>query len=149
MIHVEAPEEFDGRMRSVFLAGGITDCPDWQAEVAAGLADLPVAVLNPRRAAFEDSPEAAAEQIGWEYRHLAACDMVLFWFPGSRSVQPIALYELGMWAGRSKPIVVGADPAYIRRLDVEVQLSHVRPGLVVHTTLNATSQAARAVLKQT
>ncbi|GAA4573278.1 nucleoside 2-deoxyribosyltransferase domain-containing protein [Planotetraspora kaengkrachanensis] len=147
MIHVEAPEGFDGRTRSVFLAGGITDCPDWQAEVAAGLADLPVAVLNPRRAAFEDSPEAAAEQIGWEFRHLAACDTILFWFPGSRSVQPIALYELGMWAGRTKPIVVGADPAYARRLDVSVQLSHVRPGLVVHDSLEKTIVAARASLK--
>ncbi|GII28550.1 nucleoside 2-deoxyribosyltransferase domain-containing protein [Planotetraspora mira] len=148
MIHVEAPEEFGGRTRSVFLAGGITDCPDWQSEAAASLADLPVAVLNPRRARFKDSPGAAAEQIDWEYRHLVIADVILFWFPGGPAVQPIALYELGAWAASTKPIVVGADPAYNRRLDVELQLSHVRPGLDVHTTLNATSQAARAVLER-
>jgi hypothetical protein len=33
---------------------------------------------------------------------------------------------------------VGADPAYPRRLDVEVQLGLARPGLTVHSTLAAT-----------
>jgi hypothetical protein len=34
---------------AVFLAGGITGCPDWQAELVRMLADVPVALLNPRR----------------------------------------------------------------------------------------------------
>ena len=31
---VTAPTEFDGEARSVFLAGGITGCEDWQTGCA-------------------------------------------------------------------------------------------------------------------
>ncbi|MGW2255544.1 nucleoside 2-deoxyribosyltransferase domain-containing protein [Kitasatospora sp. NPDC001660] len=63
------------------------------------------------------------DQIAWEYRHLHRAAVVLFRFPRSvGSVQPIALYELGMHAGRGVPIAVGVDRSYARRRDVEIQL---------------------------
>lgn len=143
--YVEAPGPLPARGRCVFLAGGITGCPDWQAEAVAALADLDVVLLNPRRRVTPHRG-AAAEQVGWEFQALRRADLVLFWFAASQSVQPIALYELGAHAAGSKQIVVGADPRYPRRADVVLQLSHVRPGLVVHDTLAATVAEARSRL---
>lgn len=78
-----------------------------------------------------------AEQTAWEYHHLRIADVILFWFPASRSSQPIALYELGAHAAGEKPIVVGADREYVRRRDLIFQLSHARPDVELHVTLPA------------
>lgn len=146
--YVEALATYTGTGRSVFLAGGITDCPNWQAEAHAGLADLPIAIVNPRRANFSmQDPTAPADQIRWEYEHLRRADAVLFWFPASgTAVQPIALYELGAHAATGKPMVVGADPGYPRSTDVVLQLGHVRPDLRVFRTLSETVRAMRHLI---
>ncbi len=144
-MYIEAPAPIPARGRCVFLAGGITGCPDWQAEAAAALGDLDVILLNPRRRATPQRRDAA-EQIGWEYHGLRRADLVLFWFPASQSVQPISLYELGAHAAGGKRIVVGADPGYLRRADVVLQLSHARPGVVVHGTLADALAEARQLL---
>jgi hypothetical protein len=143
--YVEAPTEYTGTLPGVFLAGGITDCPNWQAEACAQLADAAVAVLNPRRADFPIlDPSAAAEtQITWEFHHLRRADVVLFWFPGGPAIQPIALYELGFHANDpAKRIAVGCDPAYRRRTDVLHQLRLIRPTLRVHDALSQTCTEA-------
>ncbi|MEU5431117.1 nucleoside 2-deoxyribosyltransferase domain-containing protein [Streptomyces olivoreticuli] len=149
MRYVEAPEEFSGPGPSVFLAGGITRCPDWQQAVVEELADLEVTVFNPRRKSFPlHDPDAEAVQVGWEYRHLRRADHVLFWFPSSSSHQPIALYELGMAAGdRDACLTVGADPRYVRRTNLVAQLSYARPGLRVHGTLPETITSCRSALE--
>ena len=89
---------------------------------------MPLVLLNPRRRDFPiDDPSAAEGQIAWEYRHLRRAMAVLFWFP-PETLCPIALYELG---GRSvcrdQALFVGTDPAYGRKLDVELQLRLARP----------------------
>jgi hypothetical protein len=149
MKYYEAPNEYvPNGSASVFLAGGITGCPDWQRAATELFEGEDVAVLNPRR---ERSVGAAAvaEQIAWEYKHLRRASLVLFWFPDSvESVQPIALYELGMHAGLGTRIVVGADRSYSRRLDVELQLGLVRPELPIHDSLADTVRAAREGLRQ-
>jgi hypothetical protein len=123
----------------IFLAGGITGCPDWQAEAVSLLTGADVTAMNPRRPGrMADVPDRAAEQVAWEFRYLDQADVVLFWFPASESVQPIARYELGRIAAGPKPIAVGVDPGYVRRLDVVLQLSHARPDVPVHATLAAT-----------
>jgi hypothetical protein len=127
----------------LFLAGGISNCPDWQADAAAMLNDQDeLTVVNPRRAAF--SEDTAVEQITWEHTQLHRADVILFWFT-SGSLQPIALYELGVHATRGVPLAVGADPDYPRRLDIEVQLSLARPGLAVHRTLAETVATAKGL----
>ncbi len=142
--YVQAPQRYDGPGPVLFLAGGISNCPDWQSEAAAMLRDTPgLTVLDPRRAVYDpDAPHAATEQITWEHTHLWRADVVLFWFAPGGSVQPIALYELGVHVTRGIPLAVGADPGYPRRLDVEVQLALARPGLTVHDTLAGTVRAA-------
>jgi len=130
--YIEAPDEYDGPGPSLFLAGGITGTFDWQADVVRRLADLPLVLLNPRRRNFPiDDPSAAEGQIAWEFRHLRRAAAVLFWFP-PETLCPIALFELG---GRTmtpeQALFVGTDPAYQRRLDVEIQLKLARPEVAV------------------
>lgn len=142
--YVEAPTEYanDGRP-TVFLAGGITGCPDWQAEAADRLRSAGITVFNPRRADFPiHDPAAADAQVDWEFRHLRKARLVLFWFPAGSTVQPIALFELGAHSSLDTEIVVGVDPDYPRGQDVVLQMSHVRAGETVFPTLAGTVGAA-------
>ena len=65
MHYIEALTEYEpGSLPTVFLAGGITGCVDWQKEIASRLRDLPLVLLNPRRANFPiNDPSAASQQI--------------------------------------------------------------------------------------
>lgn len=145
--YIEAPHEYTGTGPAVFLAGGIQGCDDWQAEAAKALGFLDVVVLNPRRVTFSlHDPHAEEQQVAWENRHLHRASLVLFWFPSSPSHQPIALYELGMMAAGTTPLIVGADPGYARRNNVICQLQHARPGIAVQDTLAETVAAARAAI---
>jgi hypothetical protein len=138
-VEVEALNEHEpGPLPSLFLAGGITGCPDWQREMVHRLHDVPAVLLNPRRANFPiDDPTAARAQIDWEFRHLRQADAILFWFP-RETLCPITLYELGAWSlyrdqHGPKPLFIGAHPDYPRRQDVEIQTGLVRPKLrIVH-----------------
>lgn len=145
MQYVEAPDTWDGRGRALFLAGGISGCPDWQAEAAAELADTALVLLNPRRAAFALSDPAAAEQqIVWEHGHLRAAHAILFWFP-CETLCPITLYELGAWSmDPAKPLFVGTHPDYQRRQDVVIQTRLARPALTVVHSLAALLAQVRA-----
>jgi len=73
---------------------------------------------------------------------------VLFWFPASTSVQPIALYELGAHAATGKPIAVGTDTRYPRRMDVVLQLELVRPEVPVWHSLRRVVVEAQRILAE-
>jgi hypothetical protein len=145
--YVEAPTEWYGVGPAVFLAGGITDCPDWQEAAANWFRRIAPkwTVLNPRRVNFPFlKPCAAQQQIEWEFRHLHRADVVLFWFPAGyfeTVVQPIALYELGRYAALGRQLAVGCDPNYVRRIDVLHQLRLARPEVQVHDALALTCEA--------
>lgn len=127
MKYVESPNILG---KSIFLAGGITDCPDWQSDMVEKLSQTTLTLINPRRKNFPiHDPNAAEFQIKWERDHLVKADAILFWFP-SETLCPIVLYELGAWSMTTKPIFVGIDPKYQRRQDVEIQTSLVRPDTV-------------------
>jgi hypothetical protein len=89
-----------------------------------------------RRAVDEEN--AVAEQVAWESRHLRLARAILFWFPASTSVQPIALYELGWCAAGAKRLAVGAELGYPRRRDVILQLALARADIAVRSTLAET-----------
>jgi len=138
--YVEAPEEFDGTDQGLFCAGGITGCPNWQKEMLKLLESSCWVLLNPRRASFPlDDPNAARQQIEWEYKHLRIAKAILFWFP-CESVCPIALYELGAWSMTNKRLFVGVHPNYLRRQDVEIQTGLVRPDIRIVYSLEALAQ---------
>jgi hypothetical protein len=148
MQYVEALNEYEpGPLAAVFLAGGISGCPDWQREAVALLREERVVLLNPRRAAFPiGDPEAGPKQIEWEHRHLRKANAVLFWFP-RETLCPIALYELGAWSMPAKPLFVGAHSDYPRRLDVEVQTRLARPDVRVVDNLTDLAERVRRWLR--
>ncbi len=140
--YVEAIEEWEGTGPALFLAGGVTACPDWQQEIAALLQESAWTILNPRRAHFPMNDLAAAEeQIEWEHRHLRRATVILFWLP-AESLCPISLYELGAWSMTDKPLFVGVHPDYPRRLDIETQTRLARPDVSVVYSLEDLARQA-------
>ena len=114
-----------GKVRGakLFLAGGITNCPDWLAELIEKIKDINhLVVYNPRRKNFPiHDPNAAEEQIVWEYEHLSASNIIVFWFSRG-SLNPIVLFELGRYGfDEGKIVLIGLDPEYERKMDVTIQ----------------------------
>ncbi len=54
MQYIEAPHSYSQHVlyKSVYLAGGITNCPDWQQQMVHLLDDTDYTLLNPRRGCF-------------------------------------------------------------------------------------------------
>ncbi len=136
MKYVEAPSEVSGPWTSVFLAGGISNCPDWQKEFVDKIRDTELVVYNPRRANFPmGDKEEGLRQIKWEAEYLHKASCIIFWFP-KETICPIVLFELGSWSMTKKPIFVGIHPDYSRRFDVETQLEIRRPDVTVVYSLD-------------
>ncbi len=117
MNYIEAPEQYapTAGQRSLFLAGGITGCPDWQRTMVDLLADTSLALLNPRRARFPiDDPARPMRRSPGSTSTCARATAILFWFP-HETLNPIVLYELGAWSMTDKPLFVGVHPQYQRR----------------------------------
>jgi hypothetical protein len=143
----EAPEPIP-YIPHVFLAGGITGCPDWQADLIARIKlHRPLLVLlNPRRANFDvRDPTASEVQIRWEHEALRRADLISFWFSAA-TLNPITLYELGTWTQRKVPILVGIEPGYAREIDVREQTGLERPEVEIVDNLDA---LAAQILKET
>ncbi len=140
MIHVEPPEEYNGSKRSVFIAGGITNCLDWQKELIEGLKTEDIVIFNPRRKKFSIKDDGIKyEQIKWEHDYLRKSDAISFWFPDSSDC-PITLYELGTWSNQNKKIFIGVSPKYSRRYDVETQTKLIKPEIEIVYSLSELSQ---------
>ena len=118
----------------IFLAGGVTYSPNWQKEALKMLAGTDLVVANPRRDEIISAiGETARQQIVWEFENLKSAKVVLFWFPNAETI--ITFLELGKELARKSRIVVGVDPGYNRRFDIETQVhlelprpSRSRPG---------------------
>jgi len=133
-----------GCERRIFMAGGITNCPDWQQEMVKMLEDTDLVLLNPRRKNFPiHDPDASRQQITWEFDHFKWSDMMMFWFP-KETMCPIVLFELGRWSAATHiPIFVGMDPEYQRRQDVEIQMELIRPGFKISYSLKDLANSIR------
>ena len=115
---------------SVFLAGGITDCPEWQNEIIKHLDLFHFGTLfNPRRKDFDITiKDAAKKQVTWEFNALEVCNIFSIWFSDGKSVQPICMYELGRNVTRFAEhqkldrVLIGVDPKYKRKEDVYIQM---------------------------
>lgn len=146
---ITAPEKYvrnEGDI-FVFLAGGITGCPNWQETVidyfktqsigSRGHIYDHLILFNPRRDKFPiGDPDAAWNQIEWEFEALEQCDIFSMFFCGdTNSVQPICFYELGRnlqrmitkYDGKLSDIlwhtVITAEYSFSRRMDVDAQVS--------------------------
>lgn len=147
-----APDKVNTDKPIVFLAGGITNCSDWQKEVIEHFKDRYTnwALCNPRRDDFEYSFYGAVEQIEWEFSCIEKCDIFSMYFDYSEeSDQPICFYELGRnllrmqerfpddWEDR---IVISCHEDFKRRTDVSIQTllatkSYKRYGLIIADSL--------------
>lgn len=112
----------------VFLGGGISNCADWQTKfVSMFPLEYWVNFLDPRRDDFDiTNSKMSEEQIDWEDVALRSADVILFWFP-PETMCPITLFELGKYVYQGthttrRHVVVGCDPNYTRKFDVEYQL---------------------------
>jgi hypothetical protein len=149
MRYIEAPSTYDeGKSDDIkiFLAGGISGTPDWQAEMVEllGEQDNNLVLLNPRRKNFPiHDPSAAEAQIKWEHDQLRLADAILFWFP-KETLCPIVLYELGAWSMTDKHLFVGVHPDYRRRQDVEIQTRLARQAIRIVYTLQELAQKVYA-----
>lgn len=139
--------ENNGNLK-VFLAGGISNCPDWQSILIDDIKDIAhLTIYNPRRKNFPiGDPNAAEEQITWEFNHLRDADIVIFWFSRG-SLNPIVLYELGMWGNsNNRLVIVGIDSQYERKQDVVIQTQLARPDVVLADSLEEISEALHIVI---
>ena len=126
MIVVEAPSRYRNSMGypMLFMAGGITGAEDWQTKLLEELKDEDLVVFNPKRKNFDTSDEEVeAQQITWEFLHIAKANAISFWFP-PQTLCPITLFELGAVLGEKtdRSIFVGCDPSYARIRDVKIQV---------------------------
>ena len=136
---ITAPEAYEKQKDDifVFLAGGITNCSEWQDKVIKELEDCVdtdhLIIFNPRRKNFPIGDKTAAVyQIQWEYEAIELCDIFSMYFDEGDSDQPICMYELGRnlvrmqqkfpasWMNR---VLVTVNPKYKRYADVYHQLA--------------------------
>lgn len=135
---ITSPEHSYESKNSLFLAGGITNCPDWQKPIAELLNDrTPLTIFNPRRESWnmDDDANESKKQIVWEHHHLKISEYILFWFP-METLCPITLLELGKYMMTDKKLIVGTHPDYQRRLDVIVQTRLEKPNLKIWSNLD-------------
>lgn len=133
----EAPSDpaHDDLEDTLFLAGGITDCPDWQSDLIGKLTkqvSFKLGIFNPRRKNFDiNDINVRKEQITWEHYWLSQVRAISFWFCNS-AIQPITLLEFGRWStgafNTHTELFVGIEPGYEREEDVRIQLELERPG---------------------
>ena len=136
---ITAPEYYEPYDKdiSVFLAGGITNCHDWQKNVIDAIKnDYSVindslVLFNPRRDNFPIHDKLAAiQQIDWEFNMIEKCNIFSMYFSSGESDQPICMYELGRnilrmqmrfpsnWEDR---IIISVEDGYKRKQDVIIQ----------------------------
>lgn len=140
---VRAPESIPDTA-DLFLAGGISGCPDWQEYAERRLAAVSGLLINPRRYGHL-APEFEAEQVAWEHKALRVSRAILFWFP-RETLCPITLFELGAWSMTDKPLFVAVHPEYQRRENVLSQLRLARPDVGVVDSLDEVLVLAEAAL---
>lgn len=111
---------------SIFLGGGISNCPDWQNDIKSVINIDKFDVVNPRRVgdlAF-DTNDAKA-QIEYEFQALGMVDYILFWFP-KETLCPITLFETGKSLVRASlgevRLIIGWEEDYKRAFDLDVQI---------------------------
>lgn len=145
------PVPIDPDSPLLFLAGGISNCPDWQKELCDSLSQYEgeCYIINPRRVGdLARTGEDAKIQIKWEIDMIHESSYFIFWFP-EESICPITLFELGkiteMLAGDNfiygeTQICVGIHPNYQRKMDLEIQLPAILPEIEIVNSLEEIRQ---------
>ena len=136
---------------SIFLAGGITNCKNWQKEVIKELEFENISIFNPRQENFDITDKNASfKQISWEFERLEQMDIFSMYFCNGESDQPICMYELGRnilkmqnrfpndW---EKRIIISVEDGYKREQDVIIQTQLCAPKIFIETDANPINHA--------
>lgn len=127
----------------LFLAGGISNCPDWQSEAITLIQRVrswqpnELLIFNPRNPNFNQKagPNEIRAQVTWEYRALNQyANIYWFWFP-KETTCPITLYELGRSTHSTNPILLGSDQEYPRLITLHRQMQLARPEVLLFYSL--------------
>lgn len=139
---ITAPSIEKPKYISLFLAGGITNCKEWQKAVMEELKSEDVSIFNPRQEHFDITDRNASyKQILWEYERLEQMDIFSMYFCNDNSDQPICMYELGRNIVRmqnrfpsdwQKRIVISVEDGYKRKQDVIIQTGLCAPTVFVY-----------------
>lgn len=124
-----------------FLAGGITNCHEWQVEIIENLKNIDnLVIFNPRRKNFPiNNPNASLQQIKWQFYWLEQSDIFSMYFDDSVSDQPICFYELGRNIERMKQkfpndwnnrIIISCNSNFKRYNDVIIQTELATNGII-------------------
>jgi len=127
-IEVQAPNELikkDGYI-SIFLAGSIEmgKAIDFQRMIIEATPNMPYIYFNPRRNDWDSSwkqvkeNENFREQVEWELNALASADIILMYFD-PKTISPISLLELGVFA-HSKKMIVCCPEGYFRKGNIDI-----------------------------
>ncbi|KAF2830246.1 hypothetical protein CC86DRAFT_368074 [Ophiobolus disseminans] len=133
---------------SIILYGAIQPEPAWQTQLTTSLSDLPIDILDPRRADWDStwvediSSPVFKEQVEWEMDGAKVANVIAFYFvPGA--LTPVALLELGMYAASGKVLVCCPEGFYKRG---NVQIVCERYGIGLVETLGELVEGARGRL---
>lgn len=118
----------DQKNVSVFLAGTIEmgNSHDWQSDVCEIMKDYDVTFYNPRRVLPPTCKADIEYQIRWELEHLKKAD-IIFMYLAPNTISPISLLELGLYLKSDKPMIIVADPEYLRFQNVETTFDYFYP----------------------
>lgn len=147
MQYIEAIKETRVRYSpAIFLAGGITNCHDWQKEAKKYFVGYNVTVFNPRRKTFDiNNPKESDYQRLWEYKRLRLSTSIIFWFP-EETLCPITLFELGAALERKQVLTIGCHPNYARLGDVKHQAEMAGFQVPIFLSLPKMMQTVQAML---
>lgn len=122
-----------------FLAGGITNCRNWQNEVIEQLKKLEtendltdLVIFNPRRENFDINKIKAEDQIKWQFVNIEKCHLFsMFFCGGTDSPQPICFFEYGKQLverrERLGELIVTVEKDFVRLEDVYIQTNLMFP----------------------
>lgn len=160
VLYLEAPNGYKLNVNSAFLAGGITNCTNWQSIVFEEIQNqfptfdfkYDIAILNPRRKSFDiTNPDESSKQILWEYQGINHYSNVFsVWFSSGPSVQPITLFELGaaFYNFNSENICIGVEPGYCRSFDVYKQIELRNPSTSISSNYKTHATNILTALKR-
>ena len=126
----------------IFLAGGITNCSNWQKSLidifSFTLTEKEylsnILFINPRRknSISFNNEEEIIKQIKWEFKYLNQCDLFTMFFDDTKlSDQPICFYELGKYLSQfqniyknnyDEHIIISYKKGFKRTLDLKIQV---------------------------
>lgn len=164
---ITAPEIYNDKKNHIkcFLAGGITNCSNWQKTVIENIEEYALDtkvdlkyldIYNPRRDNFPiNNPNAAEEQIKWEFNYLENSDIFSIYFCNAPSDQPICMYELGRNISEKineymntypYRIIISIEKGYKREQDILIQTKLATNNIIKPLTYATPESHAQAIV---